>query len=366
MTTPSDDTATPSPLLSLPGAVATTPSAIATGRTAWHYGGPLTEQRAAVQQGTAVFDRSDRDLITVTGEPRLTWLHSLTTQHLTSLKPHQGTETLILSPTGRVEHHMNVYDDGETTWLDTEPGRGEALLKYLQMMKFRTEVDIEDASADWALFTWTFGESLEDAEPTVQPVPPAKFVQQELLPVPTAVYPGAPLDAAPGWTRRTDALGVRTYDVLEPREVFAEDFANVTPAEKGLAGTWAFDALRVAAGVPRFGIDTDEKTVPHEVPHWLSRAVHFNKGCYRGQETVAKVHHLGQSPRRLVMLHLDGSDEHPPATGTPVTLDGKEIGFIGTAVQHYEDGQIALAVLKRSVAQNQEAKFLVDGQSASF
>ncbi|GAA2167600.1 MULTISPECIES: CAF17-like 4Fe-4S cluster assembly/insertion protein YgfZ [Glycomyces] len=360
MTTPLNDTAATSPLLSLPGAVAPESG----GRTAWHYGGPLTEQRKAMETG-AVFDRSDRDVITVSGPERLTWLHSLTTQHLTSLKPHHGTEALVLSPTGRVEHHMNVYDDGETTWLDTESGDGEALLKYLQLMKFRTEVEIDDVSGAWALVTWTTGGDLKDEAPQVQSVPPAKFVQRDLLPVPTAVYPGAAhADGVEGWSRRTDALGVPTHDVLMRSEKLAEDFAGEDPREKALAGTWAWNALRVAAALPAFGIDTDEKTVPHEVPHWLERAVHFNKGCYRGQETVAKVHHLGQPPRRLVMLHLDGTTEQPPASGTPIMLGDKQVGVIGTAVQHYELGQIALALVKRNVADDTDARLIVGDQAA--
>jgi tRNA-modifying protein YgfZ len=362
MTTPSSETAALSPLLSLPGAVA----AEGGSRTAWHYGGPLTEQRNAAETG-AVFDRSDRDIITVTGEPRLEWLHSLTTQHLTSLKPHQGTEALILSPTGRVEHHMNVYDDGATTWLDTEPGDGEALLKYLQLMKFRTEVEIDDVSGEWALISWTVGGDLKDEEPVVQPVPAAKFVQRDILPLPTAVYPGAGhTDGVEGWSRRTDAFGVPTHDVLMRREKLAEDFSGEDPKERGLAGTWAWDALRVAAALPAFGIDTDEKTVPHEVPRWLERAVHFNKGCYRGQETVAKVHHLGQPPRRLVMLHLDGTSEQPPASGTPIMLGDKQVGVIGTAVQHYELGQIALALVKRGVADGTDVRLIVGDQAASL
>jgi folate-binding protein YgfZ len=354
----------PSPLLSVPGAVAASPDTGQTGRTAWHYGGPLTEQRQAIESG-ALFDRSDRDVISVTGEARLSWLHSLATQHLTSLKPHQGTETLILSPTGRVEHHANVYDDGETAWLDTEPGRGEALLKYLELMKFRTEVDIRDASADWALVTYTgVREDESDPDhpfsrgPEQQPVPIAKFASKDLLAVPTAVNPG--VAAGTGWIRRTDAIREHTYDQLVPRA----ELARVIEGPVAPAGTWAWDALRVAAELPRFGVDTDEKTVPHEVHHWLAAAIHLDKGCYRGQETVAKVHHLGQPPRRLVLLHLDGSDEHPPASGTPVTLDGKEVGFIGTAVQHYELGQVALAMVKRSVAADPDVRLIAGDQAA--
>ncbi len=348
----------PSPLLELPGAVANDG-----GRVAWHYGQPLAEQRKAVENG-AVFDRGDRDIITITGRARLEWVHSLSTQHLTSLKAHQGTETLFLSPTGRVEHHANVYDDGETLWLDTEPGDGESLRKFLELMKFRTEVDIKDASGEWALLTRTFAEAREGGAPVRQPVPVAKFASKDLQAVPTAVYPGSALEGAAGWTRRTDSLAEHTYDVMVRREDLLDRFAGPDTVH---AGSWAFDALRIAAEWPRFGVDTDDRTVPHEVPHWLASAVHLDKGCYRGQETVAKVHHLGQPPRRLVRLHLDGTEEHPPASGTPITLEGKEVGVIGTAVQHYDDGQIALALLRRGAAQaDAEKRFAVGGQAASL
>ena len=346
----------PSPLLEAPGAVADD-----AGRVAAHYGRPLVEQREAAETG-AVFDRSDREIISVTGAPRLEWLHSLSTQHLTSLRPHQGTQTLFLSPTGRIEHHANVYDDGETAWLDTEPGAGEALLKFLELMKFRTEVDIRDATGEWALVTYTAVEAPQDdslGAPLVRKAPPPKFAAKDVPPETTSRYPGGELDGGDGWTRRTDSLGVPTYDVLLRRGEVAARFG-----ERTLAGNWAFDALRVAAGVPRFGVDTDDKTVPHEIPAWLDAAVHLEKGCYRGQETVSKVHHLGQPPRRLVQLHLDGTDEHPPAPGTPVERDGKAVGSIGTAVQHYEQGQIALALLKRAVAEDPEAKLTAGGQAA--
>ncbi|THV40651.1 YgfZ/GcvT domain-containing protein [Glycomyces buryatensis] len=345
----------PSPLLGLPGAVADEG-----GIAAWHYGQPLAEQRTAIERG-AVFDRSDRDVITITGAPRLEWLHSLSTQHLTSLKPFEGTETLFLSPTGRIEHHANVFDDGETVWLDTEPGAGEALLKFLQLMKFRTEVDIVDATGEWALLTVTLGAEDSSPEPVHQPVPVAKFAAKDLAAVPTAVLPGKAVPDM-GWIRRTDALGVHTVDWMVPRDDSLP--GTVEQMEQAPAGSWAFDALRVAAKLPRFGVDTDEKTVPHEVAAWLASAVHLDKGCYRGQETVAKVHHLGQPPRRLVRLHLDGSTEPPPAHGTPVTLGEKEIGSIGTAVQHYEDGQIALALLKRSAAEKPDQEFETGGQTA--
>ncbi len=106
---------------------------------------------------------------------------------------------------------------------------------------------------------------------------------------------------------------------------------------------WAFEALRIAAHQPRFGLDTDHRTIPHEVG-WIGAAVHLDKGCYRGQETVARVHNLGHPPRRLVLLHLDGSADRLPAHGDPVELGGAAVGSVGSAARHYELGPIALAL----------------------
>ena len=114
------------------------------------------------------------------------------------------------------------------------------------------------------------------------------------------------------------------------------------------AGTWAYEALRVAAGRPRLGFDTDHKTIPAEVD-WIGVAVHLQKGCYRGQETVARVYNLGQPPRRLVRLHLDGSADALPSRGDALQLDGRTVGFVGTVAQHYELGPIALGLVKRKV-----------------
>jgi folate-binding protein YgfZ len=129
-----------------------------------------------------------------------------------------------------------------------------------------------------------------------------------------------------------------------------------------LAGIWAYEALRIAAHRPRFGLDTDHRTIPHEVG-WIDVAVHLNKGCYRGQETVARVHNLGHPPRRLVFLHLDGSEDRLPAHGDRVVADGADVGFTGSAARHYELGPIALALVKRTVPV--DATLLADGIPAA-
>src|SRR5207253_4799724 len=108
------------------------------------------------------------------------------------------------------------------------------------------------------------------------------------------------------------------------------------------AGIWALEAMRIAARTPRLGLDTDHRTIPHEVG-WIEAAVHLNKGCYRGQETVARVHNLGHPPRRLVFLDLDGSVDRLPAHGDPIEADGAVVGFTGSTARHHELGPIGLA-----------------------
>jgi len=157
------------------------------------------------------------------------------------------------------------------------------------------------------------------------------------------------------WRPAADDLDGR-YDLV-PRDRLTEYAAAVGPA----AGRWAFDALRIARAEPRFGVDTDDRTIPNEVG-WIPRAVHLDKGCYRGQETVARVHTLGRPPRRLTLLHLDGSDNRLPVAGGPLTYDGREVGFVGSAARHHELGPIALALLKRAVPV--DASLVADGIAA--
>jgi len=310
-----------------------------------HYGDPVREQRV-LATAAGLVDRSHRGVLAIRGEDRLTWLHSLTTQHLTALAPGEGTELLVLSPHGHVEHHAVVADDGTTTWLDTEPGRAGPLLDFLTKMRFLMRVEPADVSADWALLSLVGPAAaipgVDLPLPVVAPVPGPKFAAVDVAARPTTVYAVGPLPGG-GWVRR---MGYG-YDLLVPR-------ASVPGWAERLdvpwVGVWAFEALRVADRRPRYGLETDHRTIPAEVG-WLADSVHLDKGCYRGQETVARVHNLGRPPRRLVLLHLDGvSTDTPPEPGTPVsTVDGREVGFVGTAVRHHELGMVALAVVKRSV-----------------
>ncbi len=141
-----------------------------------------------------------------------------------------------------------------------------------------------------------------------------------------------------------------------------DQLASYAEAAGPAAGLWAFEALRIARGEPRFGIDTDARTIPNEVG-WIGSAVHMDKGCYRGQETVARVHTLGRPPRRLTLLHLDGSENRLPPAGADLLLGEKAVGFVGSSARHHELGPIALALVKRNV--DLAAELIVDGMPAA-
>ena len=313
-------------LLARPGAVeGTGPDA----GVAAHYGNPHREQRL-LGEGLAVVDLSNRGVVTVTGQDRLSWLHSLTTQHLSDLEPRMSAETLILSPKGHVEHALHVVDDGTTTWLSVEPGAAEAVTAWLDSMRFMLRVEVADRSQEYAVLGEPVGRPSEEGEPLA-------WVDPWPGPVGTTFCygPEGPDHPAAGWAWR---------ELIVPRGELA-----VAVGDRPLAGTWAAEALRVAAWRPRAGVDTDHRTIPHELD-WLRTAVHLQKGCYRGQETVARVKNLGRPPRRVVFLHLDGSGHVLPEPGAELTpLDGgRAIGRLTSVAQHAEDGPIALAVVKRN------------------
>ncbi len=263
----------------------------------WHFGEVAKEQRA-LAEGKAWADLSHRSVIAISGEDRLMWLHSLTTQHLEKLVAGEWKEALILDPQGHVEQQLFLVDDGATTFIHLDHEKVPSLLDYLKKMKFMLRVDVTDVSNEYAIMK------------------------------------------APG---KTDAIGGPF--ALVPRAELAATIAAFNSANLQI-GMWAIEAERIAQGRARIGVDSDYKSIPNELG-LLNKAVHMNKGCYRGQETVAKVFNLGHPPRRLVLLHLDGSAVDIPSQGDPVVYNGKEIGFVGSVARHYELGPIALAVIKR-------------------
>jgi tRNA-modifying protein YgfZ len=297
----------------------------------WHYGDPLGEQRAAADSAVVV-DRSHRAVLMLTGKDRKSWLHSVSSQHVSDLPDGSVTQNLSLDGQGRVEDHWIQTELDGVTYLDTEPWRGEPLLTYLRKMVFWADVVVDPA--DLAVSS-LLGPQLADT-----PVLHALGVGS--LPAEAAAVP---LPGG-GFLRRMPGHGVE-LDLVVPRDQASTWRQRLVDAGVRPAGVWAYEAHRVTALRPRLGVDTDERTIPHEVG-WIGSAVHLDKGCYRGQETVARVHNLGKPPRMLVLLHLDGSTERP-AAGDPVLAGGRTVGRLGTVVDHVDEGPIALALLKRGL-----------------
>jgi tRNA-modifying protein YgfZ len=287
-----------SPLLTRPGAVA---ADAPDAGVAAHYGDPFAEQRR-LEAGSGWVDLSHHDVIRIAGADRVAYLHAMASQVFEGLEPGHHVDTVILSPQGHVEHVFGGWDDGSTFLAHTEPGRGQALVELIESTRFMMRVEASVVTEEYAL--------VHDA--TDGPV----LVERTTL----ADRPGEP------------------------------------------SGVWAHEALRIAGGRFRFGVDSDHRTIPNELG-LIGTVVHVDKGCYRGQETVAKIHNLGRPPRRLTMLHLDGSADRLPAPGAEVSADGAAVGVVGSAARHYELGPIGLALLKRATPV--DASLLADGIAAS-
>ncbi|MEY4533269.1 MAG: hypothetical protein RI926_1038 [Actinomycetota bacterium] len=334
-----------SPLAALSGAI------VGSTGVASAYGNSLTEQRSLLAGGVLV-DLSDRGVIEVSGPDRLGWLDSLLSQRLDQLKAGHSTETLLLDPHGHVQHAMRVFEDGETTWLLVDEGRAAELTKWLLKMRFMKQVEIIDRSADM-LTLGLFGELPDVLSPLV------------LQPSDVPVIWHDPWNAVAegGWQYSAEehpGLGWNYSEAVVPRSAADELVDLATAGVVTLAGTDALEAVRIAAWRPRIATEGDDNALPHEFD-WLRTAVHLNKGCYRGQETVAKVHNLGHPPRRLAFLSLDGVDVVLPASGSPI-MDGEtEVGHVTSAARHYEEGVIALAILKRNANPEAELSVIADG-----
>lgn len=325
-----------SPFSALPGAVTDETSGAPV-----HFGNLLREQRL-LAEGRALVHLGDRVVVSVTGADRLTWLDSITSQLLARLEPGRATELLVLDPHGHVEHAASVLDDGVTTCLIVDDSNADGLVTWLKRMVFRARVVVDVEPQLTLLGFFGAGPAASVVEPLAHNpagVPLIWVDPWSHVEVGGHQYAVAPHPAGE-WTWR---IAIVTTDA-------AAELARAIPTpEVAVAGMLAAEALRIAAWRPRRASEVDDRTLPHELD-WLRSAVHLDKGCYRGQETVAKVHNLGHPPRRLVFLHLDGSEAVLPEAGAPLTFEGAEVGRVTSAALHHELGPIALAVVKRTLA----------------
>ena len=358
----------PSPLLNRPGAVASAPEDPDQAVPA-HLGDPGREQ-AALAEGRAACALA-RDVVTVTGPDRLSWLTTLSSQVLTTLEPGDGgAETLLLDAQGHITHALAALDDGRTLWLVTEAGNGEDLATFLDSMRFMLRVEVAERPDVMAL--GALGEGLEalaqaarDTAPDSPTDPEAPATSQadaaqtgaepqgSLIglwrdPWPGVVEGGTSYDV--GEDRPHPGQGYRGGHVLVPAQSANAVVEAFLAAGEGrrLAGALAWEALRIEAGRPRHAREADARAIPHELD-WLRTAVHLTKGCYPGQETIARTLNLGRPPRRLTVLQLDGLVGDLPRPGATVRMGERTVGAVTSVARHHELGPIALALLRRAV-----------------
>ena len=346
-----------------------------------HFGDPSGEQWA-LEAGRALVRRPDLAVISVSGADRLTWLTSLASQIVTGLVPGVSRELLILSPEGRVEHWAGASDDGEALHLIVERSDVDSFVAFLDSMRFALRVSVEQR--DVAVFSsvragantpeavaalpghlWTW----EDPWPGVVEGGAAYFQGERHPGARTpmmfhAVSRQAADEFEAAWLAGGAASGAAEAHAAPSSAPPGARSSTPSPAggKRRRAGYLAWEAMRIAAWKPRLGRETDARAIPPEVD-WLRTAVHTAKGCYRGQETIARVINLGRPPRRLTYLQLDGSRGDLPAPGTPITVGGRQVGVITSSARHADEGPIALALIARAVPVS--TVFDIDGVAAA-
>lgn len=346
-----------------------------------HFGDPSGEQWA-LEGGRALVRRPDLAVISVSGADRLTWLTSLASQIVTGLVPGVSRELLILSPEGRVEHWAGASDDGEALHLIVERADLSGFVEFLESMRFALRVAVSER--DVAVFSsvragantpeavaalpghlWTW----EDPWPGVVEGGAAYFQGERHPGARTpmmfhAVSRQAADEFEAAWLADGAASGAAEAHAAPCSAPPGAPSSTPSPAggKRRRAGYLAWEAMRIAAWKPRLGRETDARAIPPEVD-WLRTAVHTTKGCYRGQETIARVINLGRPPRRLTYLQLDGSRGDLPAPGTPITVGGRQVGVITSSARHADEGPIALSLIARAVPVS--TVFDIDGVAAA-
>lgn len=365
----------------------------------WHCGDPFAEQRSAHHNG-ALIDFRHLAVLSISGEDSPSWLHSLLSQKVVDMPADSTTRSElrrahVLDAHGHILEECWVARTSDGYLLATPQSHQHSLLDYLTSMMFWSRVTVtatdhtvtailgpiapEDA-ADVA-------QSTSEAPENTTASPAATAIENNGLPLPQhPLTPPAPAPRPP--------LSAPIADIIENNNLVAAggyprglpltllfvpptaDLPAVVDAllatDLTAAGSWTWDALRCATGLPEITTDVDERSLPHEYDAVgdpaTGAAASVTKGCYRGQETVAKIHNVGLPPRRQVVLLLDGSSELRPTPGTALYADPEQkkvAGRIGTVADHWEYGPMALALIRRTVDDATELTWKTDEGTGS-
>ncbi|HSR94916.1 MAG TPA: glycine cleavage T C-terminal barrel domain-containing protein [Solirubrobacterales bacterium] len=301
----------------------------------------LDAQYRQLREECGLLDRSGRGKLIVSGGEAAEYLQGQLTNDVEALSPGEGQYAALLDRKGHMQADMRVLRiSDEEIWIDTEPEALEPARRHLEMYKIGREVAIADLSKERAILSLLGPRSVEIAG--------------------TAALPEHSCEATS--VGRIECLAVGTAGGIDliAKSGDADDLREVlTGAGAVEVGRDAAEVVRIEAGRPRFGAEMSAKTMPAEAGI-VERAVSFTKGCYIGQEPVARLHYKGRPNRRLRGLVLSA----PAAAGTGLRLGEKEVGRIGSACVSPARGPLALAIVRREAEPGMELAVGEDGVTA--
>jgi len=273
-----------------------------------HFGDPLAEFNAG-RTTAALFDVGDRSQIEVRGADRVAFLHNFCTNDVKRLAAGQGCEAFVTNVKGRVLGHVFLFVEADGVWLESVAGADETLIAHLDRYLITEDVQLHSRTAE-------FGELLVTG-------PRAEAVRSDRL---------QPVEGDEVRVRRVDWFNQPGFLIVVPRDRAAELWTRLSESDDCRpAGSLAFHALRIDAGFPLYGVDISEDNLAQEVGR-TARAISFTKGCYLGQEPIARIDAMGHVNRELRRLRLEQGP--PPETGVRIlSPDNDEIGRVTSSVQ---------------------------------
>jgi folate-binding protein YgfZ len=278
----------------------------------------LAADHRVLTEGCGLVDRSERGRLALTGAEAKAFLHGQVTNDVEGLAPGTGCYAAFLTHKGKMQGDLRILDTGGELLLDTERGALQALFTMIRRYKLGMDVELHKRTLETAQLS------------LIGPAARAARAGTE-----EHANEAAELDGRPVRLVTTD-LG---YDVIcaAPDAAAVREALGATPVSEAAA-----EVLRVESGRPRWGHELDDTVIPQEAG-LNERAVSFTKGCYVGQETVARLHYRGRPNRHLRGLRL----AEPVPAGTPLRLGEREVGRVGTSVVSPAHGPIALALVRR-------------------
>lgn len=305
---------------------------------------PVSLERAyeAAHDDAIVVDRSDLGLLKFTGETRLDLIHRMSTQAVNDLPSGAGAATILTTDIGRMIDRLLLYASSDAVYALTGEGNADSIARYLLRFVFFTDdFHLEDLSAETAVFGVYGTAAAERLRPLFGGA----------VELPLHHWRQLLLDDTTVYLHRTDPLAGGGYFVIG--DTAGAEIIWQTLVEAGItpAGSEAFDYLRIESGLPRFGREITQEYIPLEANLWTD--VSFNKGCYTGQEVIARMESRGRLAKQLVRLH----PEAPVTAGMEIVSGGRTAGTVTSAATG-PAGPLALGYLKTRLLNDPEASFM--------